>query len=76
MKVYLHGIQEQHNHRLFVQPGVEYPDVSDWHEADGRPRLIEINFSFGCADVPDNLGRYLIDKGLAQETMIITEVAQ
>lgn len=81
MKVYYHG--HGLKHRLFVQPGVDYPETSEWMEptdpkGNVKPKLLEIQFENGVANVSDNLGRYLIEKGHARKSKIIlpTEVAQ
>ncbi len=56
---------------LFVCPGKEFPTVSDWHGADGKPLTITVTFKDGIAKVADNLGRYLLDNDLAQSSPII-----
>ena len=56
-------------HTLFVQPGADHP-ISDWI-ADGKPRLFPVAFILGRADVPDNLGRYLIDQGYARSSPLL-----
>ena len=65
MKVYYHGRSTKH--RLFVQPGVDHPESSEWMEAadhDGKrkPKLFDVIFENGIATVDDNLGKYLITK--------------
>jgi hypothetical protein len=58
----------------FVSPGVLFPDSSDFFDECGKAIQFQIDFKFGKADnVPSNLGRYLIDQGLAQETRFILE---
>lgn len=57
-------------HTLFVQPGTEYP-VSEWLADNRKARLIPVLFTHGRADVPDNLGRYLIDKGYARPSPLL-----
>ncbi len=57
-------------HIVFIQPGNDYP-ISDWLDGDRRPRLFQIVFMAGVAEVPDNLGQYMIDKGLAQTTALL-----
>ena len=52
-------------HTVFIQPGKDQP-VSDWMDADGKPRIFELVFVRGAADVPDNLARYMVDHGIAQ----------
>ncbi len=69
MRVY-HEVRHK-RHTLIVCPGNEFPDVSDWKNAQGEPLTMKVEFVAGEARVPRNLGRYLLDKGLAQETPII-----
>lgn len=57
---------------VMVQPGNQHPTVSDFVDKDGKPILFDIVFTYGVAEnVPDNLGRYVLDQGLAQETRFI-----
>jgi hypothetical protein len=74
MKIYKHGLQEQGLHNVFIQPGVDFPENSEWYEADGRPKLFTVTFQNGVATVPKNLGRYMVDKGLASGSEIIPGV--
>ena len=74
MQVYYHGRSMQH--RIFVQPGIDHPETSAWMEPvdpDGkrRAKMFDIFFENGVATVDENLGRYLIDKGLASKTKFI-----
>ena len=57
-------------YNVLIQPGIQFPGCSDFFEK-GKPRLFDVTFKYGRAEVPDNLGRYLIDQGLAQETQLI-----
>ena len=59
-------------HRVFVQPAAtpQGRGVSEW--MDGlNPRLFTVEFLDGRAAVPDNLGRYMIDTGLARLSPIL-----
>lgn len=51
------------SHILYVQPGLEFPDNTEWHDAHGNPLLIAVVFIDGEAEVPKQLGRWLIDRG-------------
>ncbi len=55
---------------IHIAPGAEAPEVSDFLHPDGIPKTISVVFENGRAEVPDNLGRYLIDKGYAQKTRL------
>lgn len=55
---------------LFAQPGNEFP-ASDFMDANGKAILFSVVFSEGRAEVPDQLGQYLIDKGMAAKSPIL-----
>ncbi len=76
MLVYLQGeiSSRKPAHSLFVCPaadivGEECP--ADWLDAQGKPLTIEVEFKFGRAEVPSNLGAYLVKQGLAGKTRLI-----
>lgn len=72
MKVYLHGETQRNGfHYLHVQPGNEFKENSDWKDSDGSAIMFSIPFQYGMAEVADNLGQYLLDKGLAQRSPLI-----
>lgn len=73
MRVYHH---QRRRHSLYVSPagdpratrrGVD----SDWINADGSAKLLEVGFDAdGVAEVPDALGRYLLDTKQAKRTRL------
>ena len=69
MKVYRHESRGK-RYTLYVKPGVTHP-VSDWMGDDGQPEQLAVQFIDGCADVPDNLGRYLLDHKHAVRSILI-----
>jgi hypothetical protein len=74
MKVYYHG--KSPKHKLYVQPGVDHPEISDFMEAPdnngvARPKLFEVFFNNHVATVIDSLGKYLLDKKLASKNKLI-----
>jgi hypothetical protein len=69
MRVYRTGSREA-NIRLHVQPGNEFKN-SDFVDAQGNAIQFTVQFQAGEAKVPSNLGKYLIDKGLAQRSPLI-----
>lgn len=71
-KVYYQG--RSRNHRLHVQPGIDYPGKAEWHEIDGRAKYYEVHFVDYMADVDDHLAHYLINKGLASKSPLVTGV--
>lgn len=70
MRVYRPQDSEVPRHTVFVQPGTQFP-VSEWLDEDGKPRLFAVEFRAGCAEVPDNLGEYMIDQETAQRSPLI-----
>ncbi len=58
------------NHKMFVTPG-EKSDCSDFFMPDGSKRMFTVNFKDGEAEVTSNLGRYMLDAGLAQNTRFV-----
>lgn len=66
MRIYLHTGADRH--LMFVTPGMEAPDVSDFMNADGTPKQFTVRFSSGMATVPSHLGQYLVDKGMVRKT--------
>jgi hypothetical protein len=67
MKVYYAGKSE--NHRLYVQPAVDYPEKTEWSDKHGKPLMFEVHFKNHVAEVDDNLGRYLIEKKYAIKSL-------
>jgi hypothetical protein len=63
VRVFRNGAREQ-NTTLFVQPGKDVKDTG-FLDADGNPLMISVQFKGGKADVPEQLGRWLLDKGYA-----------
>lgn len=55
---------------VFVQPGHEFP-TSDFMDEHGKPKMFEVVFLLGEADVADNLARYMVDKQMASYSPII-----
>lgn len=63
------------DHLIIVQPGKEFP-TSDFCGADGTPLTFSVKFVGGKAEkVRGDLGEYLIDKGMAQRSPIMTDLA-
>lgn len=55
---------------VFVSPGAHHPEVSDWMEG-GAPKMFQVQFRDGAAEVPKNLGEYMIRQSLARRTPLI-----
>lgn len=56
---------------VIVQPAVKHKNVMDWRNPGGVAKTFHVQFRFGAADVDDNLGRYMIDEGLAKRSPLI-----
>lgn len=73
MKVYSNSMYGRGT--LFVTPGTDHPETSDWFEQrmddEGRairaPTQFAVTFKNGEAEVSDQLGRYLIDRKMASK---------
>jgi len=61
-------------HTILVTPGKDHPENSEWHDDKGRALMMPVKFIDGVANVDSQLGKYLIDKGLAKKSPIITEL--
>ena len=66
MRIYLKSGADRH--LLFVTPGNEAPDVSDFMNEDKTPKQFTVRFIGGMATVPSHLGQYLVDKGMVQKS--------
>jgi hypothetical protein len=66
---------------LMVRPGMDEPDDERWFKLEtdehGEPRRfarkILVRFEDGAAEVDDELGRYLLEKGLASAEPLQTD---
>jgi hypothetical protein len=47
-----------------------------WTFAGGRPKQFEIAFAFGAAEVRDDLGRYMVERGIAHKRRMLRKVRQ
>lgn len=56
-------------HEMFVTPFDS--DSSEFKDSQGKLRTFVVTFEYGRADVPDNLGRWMVDHGLAKSSLII-----
>jgi hypothetical protein len=83
VKVYLHSDAAERAKRYIVTiapagdtdfVGGEIPAA--WTYADGRPKQFEIDFAHGVAEVNDELGRYMVDRGIAKRHRMLRKVRQ
>lgn len=68
------------NPSLFIQPANDPRAVAagidaDWLDEQGKARMIAVEFTAGCAEVPDPIGRYLLATGQAKPTRLWTPPA-
>lgn len=68
MKVYQPGTKGKRT--LFAQPGKEFR-ATHFLDENKNPKMFTITFVEGEADVEDQLGNYLVNKGLATRSPII-----
>lgn len=56
---------------VMVTPGTFHKDVSDWKDERGNPIRFDVMFRRGVAEVPSNLGNWMIENGLACRTPLV-----
>ena len=78
MRVYLNTSGERPPiplHVMSVAPAAHMEGQGEmpleWVGPDNKPLTITVEFIHGEANVPDNLGRYLVKHGLAKKTRLI-----
>ncbi len=78
MKIYLTGEREKANpaHIMYVAPAADKRNAptnipSDWLDDEKKPRTFPITFVHGRADVPDQLGNYLVKTGQAAASSLL-----
>jgi len=76
MHVYLTGSKERKNpsHVLYVAPAamMKAEDAAaEWKDHDGKSLTLPIEFKFGRAEVPSNLGEWMIATGTAHRTNLV-----
>lgn len=84
MRVFLHSdnAERQARYIVTVSPAGDTEFVApadvlkEWALADGRPKQIEVAFEFGAAKVSDELGRYMVARGIAHRTRLLRKVRQ
>jgi hypothetical protein len=82
LKIFYHGSVDKlpvANHTLITAPAGHLPkefESEDWWDDTGerrRPKTFEVKFTFGQAEVPDPLGRYLIETGQAMKHRLVIQ---
>ncbi|CAJ0698799.1 hypothetical protein [Ralstonia holmesii] len=74
--MYLYLTTGKRDHLIIVQPGKEFP-TSDFLAPNGEAITFTVKFEGGksTTNVRQDLAQYLLDKGLAQRTPIMTDLA-
>jgi hypothetical protein len=67
--VYQRTTQPVEKSSLFVNPSIDSDSV-DFRNADGSPRTFQVTFYRGRAEVPNNLGRWMVDHGYATSLIL------
>ncbi|MHB0992692.1 MAG: hypothetical protein ACYC0M_15645 [Burkholderiales bacterium] len=68
--MFIYKPEQPSEHTVFIQPGKNVR-CSDWLDEDNNPRMFRVHFHNGRAEVPDNLGNYMVDTGQARISPII-----
>jgi hypothetical protein len=87
MKVYLYSDRAEQSAKYTVHAApagdVEFTGghagsmPTSWFERDGTtPKRFEINFKFGAAEIPDDLAKYMLDRGLVHKSRAMRKIRQ
>lgn len=84
MKVYLHSTRAEASkvYPMHLAPADDVLFVSNgdsldsWKNQDGTAKQIEINFAYGAAEVPDELGNYMIARGIAHKSRLLRRISK
>lgn len=66
MKIYLPQHKDE-RHTVHIAPGKDI-DTPEFRNPDGTFTLFTVTFDGGVAEVPDSLGKYMVDKGYARRS--------
>lgn len=69
MFVYLDAPRPAPRHTMFVCPGKD-SDAAEFKDSEGKPEQFAVVFENGRAEVPDALGRWMVDHGVAKSTSL------
>lgn len=83
MKVYLHSDRAEKS-KVYpmhlapaADPGIAIDGVpAAWKNADGSAKQIAIDFVYGVADVSDEIGKYLVARGIAHRSRLLRKISQ
>lgn len=79
MKVFAAGERQRHGTQtLHINPAAHLKELGqaencprDWFDHEGNPRNMTVVFEHGCAEVSDEVGRYLTAHKMARKTALI-----
>lgn len=69
MRVYLKTTAPRAKHTKMVTPA-RTSDSADFRDSRGAPVTYQVHFVDGRAEVPSNLGRWMIDEGYATSLIL------
>lgn len=69
----VHKPDQVNPHTVYLRPAAHVKGgfPAEWLNPDGSKRMFRIEFKNGRADVPDNIGQFMIDTGLARSSPIL-----
>ncbi len=70
MIVYSNTPEPRPKHEMYVTPS-RNSDSVEFKDVTGRPVMFQVVFEHGRAEVPENLGRWMVDNGMAIRSRII-----
>lgn len=74
--MFVYAPHKKATHTMYVCPAGDKDFVkgevpSDWVDDENKPKTFQVEFKRGKAEVDDNLGDYMIKRGLARKTKLI-----
>jgi hypothetical protein len=83
MRVYLHSDRAEKSKSYIVNlapaadPGVALQGVpDDWKNPDGTAKQMQVDFVYGVAEVSDELGKYMVGRGIAHKSRLLRKISQ
>lgn len=84
MRLYLHSTtaEKSKSYPMHLAPAADALFVPDgdmpnsWTNADSTAKQISIEFVYGVVEVPDELGRYMVARGIAHKSRLLRKISQ
>lgn len=82
MKVYLHSTRAElsKSYPMHLAPADDVLFVSaapdEWRNRDKTAKQITVDFVYGAVEVPDELGKYMIARGIAHKSRLLRRISQ